>query len=511
MPSRRLLLGCCDISVSSDASKSFGGSSFAHPLREGSDSTSPATPINANRARKRARISKFTYDHDNPAVLPIFLLPSRGGQTLGQQSQSMEIDTEILTRRLTAKYTKRKGKAGLGHRAIDGSFASYRKGTRISGFRGCGASARRLKGFSMRPAQSLTIERLESRCVLSAVGPDLPRHIAPAAETSVVPLPAIATPPAETVARPAHHEDLAADRTPVLMPGIHPTEYAAQSSGFNSAPSGYWAPEPVVTYVEVITITIYNPAPSHGFNDGFYDLPSRPEYRPPSGLKQVLIEPPEGASVASTTLGADSLQTKVSEHANLSEIQTQQASSQSAALNRLATNAASQTAYPAAPLIVRGTTLTPTPAAMELLEFVLGKRSASANVARLAGDPSQTAIAWATSAVQLVQAGTTGLAGGDLIADFVRGLPRLAEMPLPSVEQAIETVMADIKLIGTEVSQWLEGIHFTPMVLAVTAATAGAGAAAYLRRRSGREAGDRDDEASSSWLFARLQTIPLEA
>jgi hypothetical protein len=49
------------------------------------------------------------------------------------------------------------------------------------------------------------------------------------------------------------------------------------------------------------------------------------------------------------------------------------------------------------------------------------------------------------------------------------------------------------------------------MVLAVTAATAGAGAAAYLRRRSGREVRDRDDEASSSWLFARLQTIPLEA
>src|SRR6478736_5886791 len=115
MPSRRLLLGCCDISVSSDASKSFGGSSFAHPLREGSDSTSPAIPINANRARKRARISKFTYDHDNPAVLPIFLLPKprqrNSRANAGQQSQSMEIDTEILTRRLTAKYTKRKGKA----------------------------------------------------------------------------------------------------------------------------------------------------------------------------------------------------------------------------------------------------------------------------------------------------------------------------------------------------------------------------------------------------------------
>jgi hypothetical protein len=81
---------------------------------------------------------------------------------------------------------------------------------------------------------------------------------------------------------------------------------------------------------------------------------------------------------------------------------------------------------------------------------------------------------------------------------------------LPSVQQALDTVMADIKLIGTEVSEWLGSVRVTPTVLAVTAATAGAGAAAYLRRRKGRETGNHDDEASSSWLFARLQTIPLQ-
>jgi hypothetical protein len=383
----------------------------------------------------------------------------------------------------------------------------------MSGFRGCGALGRRLKGTIMRPAQSFTVERLESRCVLSAMGPDLPRPAAPLpVETSVAPLPAIATPPAEIVTRPAHHEDLVDHPASNPLPGGHPTEYAAQSSspGFNSAPSGYWAPEQVVTYVEEITIIIHIPTPSYGYSDGgFYDISSRPDYRPPSGSKQVAFVPLEGTSSTTTTPGADALQAKVGEHANLSETLTPEQASSQSAVSRVATSSTNQAAYPVAPLTVRTATLTPTPAAAELLQF-LGKRSA-ANVAKLAGDPSQAAIAWATTAVQFVQAGTGNLSGGDLIADFVRGLPRLAEMPLPSVQQAIETVMADIKLIGTEVSEWLEGIHFTPMVLAVTAATAGAGAAAYLRRRTGREARDRDEEASSSWLFARLQPIPLEA
>jgi len=372
----------------------------------------------------------------------------------------------------------------------------------------------------MRQAQSrerlaFTVERLESRCVLSAMGPDLPRHIVPApSETSVSPPVSIATPPVELVTQPIHHQEFGADRTSVLMPGIHPTEYAGQSlsSGFNSAPSGFWAPEPVVTYVEVITITVRSPGPSYGYNDGFYDIPSRSEYRPPSGAKQVAIFPLEGESAATTTPEADSLQSKGSEHANLSETQTHdQASSQSAALNRVATSAINQTAYPLAPLTARPTTLTSAPAATQLLEFVLGNRSAAANAAKSAGDPSQAAIAWAASAAQFVQSSAVSLPGGDLIADFVRGVPGLAEMRLPSVQEAIDTVMADIKLIGTDVSGWLEGIHFTPMVLAVTAATAGAGAAAYLRRRTGREARDRDEEASSSWLFARLQPIPLES
>jgi len=423
----------------------------------------------------------------------------------------MEIDTKILTRRSAGKYTADKGKAGPGHRTIDGSFASYRKVTRMSGFRGCGALGRRLKGISMRPAQSLTVERLESRCVLSAMGPDLPRLATPLrAETNVAPLPAIAAPPAEIVTRAAHHDDYFADHSPVNpLPSGRLPEYMAQPSspGFNSAPSGYWAPEPVVTYVFAeFSNSIHGSAPSFGYNDGFYDIPSRPEYRPPSGSKQMPLVPLEGASAA-TTPGTDS-SAKVSEHTNLSEALTQ-SSSQSAAISRVGTSATNQTAYPVAPLTVRTATLTPTPAATELLEFVLGKCSA-ANAAKLAGDPSQAAIAWATSAAQFVQASAVNLPGSDLIADLVRGLPRLAEMPLPSVQQAIETVMADIKLIGTEVSQWLEGIHFTPMVLAVTAATAGAGTAAYLRRRGGREARDRDDEASSSWLFARLQPIPLE-
>lgn len=344
------------------------------------------------------------------------------------------------------------------------------------------------------------------------MGPDLPLHPASTpVETSVAPLPSIATPPAEIATRTAHHEDFT-DHTAVnLVPSGHPTEYVAQPSspGFNLAPSGFWAPEPVVTYVEEITIIIHSPSPSSGYNDGgFYDIPSHPDYHPPANSKPIV--PLEGASAA-TTPGADSSEAKAGEHTNLSEMLAHdQSSSQSAAVNRVATGATNQTAYPVASLTVRTATLAPTPSATELLEFVLGKRSAAANAAKLGADPSQSAVAWATSAVQLVESSAANLPGGDLISDSVRGLPRLAEMPLPGVQLAIETVMADIKLIGTEVSGWLEGIHFTPMVLAVAAATAGAGAAAYLRRRGGREARDRDGEASSSWLFARLQPIPLE-
>jgi len=159
----------------------------------------------------------------------------------GQQAQTMEIDAEILTRRLTAKYTTRKGKAGPGHRTIDGSFASYRKGTRMSGFRGCGARSRRPRGFSMRPAQSLerlalkrlvlTVERLETRCVLSAMGPDLPLQVVPAPiETSVAPPVSVAAPPVEQGTQPMRHQDFGASHTPeILMPDIHPTEIGRAS------------------------------------------------------------------------------------------------------------------------------------------------------------------------------------------------------------------------------------------------------------------------------------------
>jgi hypothetical protein len=409
----------------------------------------------------------------------------------------MEIEAKILTRPLTAKYTRHKGKAGPGHRTIDGSFASYRKGTRMSGFRGCGGLRRRLKGIVMRPAQSFTVERLESRCVLNA-GPALPPPPAHSPVESNGPsLVALIALPSDVhgaISRDDHSAapDMGNHHVP-LDNGYAPVSY-------NSGQSAIW--------VDVIFVS--DPPPSYGYTGGgFFDMPPRPEYRPPS--KQVAFLPLDGASAGNTTVGTDSSEAKVSEHANLSEMQTHEQSSTESAASRVAMSATTtQAAYPVAPLTVRTATLTPTPAATELLEFVLGKVSA-ANVAKLAGDPSQAAIAWASSAVQIVQAGTTGLPGGDLVADFVRGLPRLADMPLPSVQRAIETVMADIKLIGTEVSEWFEGIHFTPMVLAVTAATTGAGAATYLRRRGGREARDRDEEASSSWLFARLQTIPLEA
>ena len=90
------------------------------------------------------------------------------------------------------------------------------------------------------------------------------------------------------------------------------------------------------------------------------------------------------------------------------------------------------------------------------------------------------------------------------------GKAALADMPLDMsrMEQALETVVSEVKLIGPEVARWLDGIHVTPLTVAIAAAAVASGSVYYLRRRSVRRADRPEDEASSSWLFARLQPTP---
>jgi hypothetical protein len=109
----------------------------------------------------------------------------------------------------------------------------------------------------------------------------------------------------------------------------------------------------------------------------------------------------------------------------------------------------------------------------------------------------------------------SGLPGGHSLAvgEIVlppEGKAALAELPLDlrRMEQALETVVSEVKLIGPEVARWFDGIHATPVTVAIAAAAVAGGSIYYLRRRGTRRADRPEDEASSSWLFARLQPTP---
>ncbi len=93
---------------------------------------------------------------------------------------------------------------------------------------------------------------------------------------------------------------------------------------------------------------------------------------------------------------------------------------------------------------------------------------------------------------------------------LLEGKAALAALPLDlrRMEQALETVVSEVKSIGPEVARWFDGVHAVPVTIAIAAAAVAGGSIYYWRRRKTRRLDRPEDEASSSWLFARLQPTP---
>jgi hypothetical protein len=127
------------------------------------------------------------------------------------------------------------------------------------------------------------------------------------------------------------------------------------------------------------------------------------------------------------------------------------------------------------------------------------------------GEVAQSAIASAAnSAHQAIQ--LAGGAASYLQTHAMANLPvdkaSLAGMPLDiaNIDQALRTVMSEMKSLGVEVTHWLDNMHLTPIVTTAVVAAFGGGAIYYWRRCNTEETNQPGEEASSSWLFARLQS-----
>jgi hypothetical protein len=138
-----------------------------------------------------------------------------------------------------------------------------------------------------------------------------------------------------------------------------------------------------------------------------------------------------------------------------------------------------------------------------IYEAPLAQNSAAigANLASGAGAPvlvnAKTALANSAS--------SNSVANWPVQKASLVGLP----LNVAAVERALEKVMGEIGQLEASVGTWLDSQHLAPVVVAITVVTLGAGTAVYLCRRGSKRAQKRaNEEASSSWLFARLQSIP---
>lgn len=104
---------------------------------------------------------------------------------------------------------------------------------------------------------------------------------------------------------------------------------------------------------------------------------------------------------------------------------------------------------------------------------------------------------------------SVGGAKGDGDSDHT---PVIAGMPvsLAAVNHAIDTVMSQISSLGTGFSRWFDDLHVSPTTLEFGVGALAVATTVYARRRFKRKLEEIEDEASSSWLFARMQAASAE-
>ena len=104
----------------------------------------------------------------------------------------------------------------------------------------------------------------------------------------------------------------------------------------------------------------------------------------------------------------------------------------------------------------------------------------------------------------------------NLSSPHVRHLARAAGAPaalagiplnMHAIDQALHSVVDEVDMMGSELGQWLDDMHLTPLAVVATVAAASAGAVYYVRYRSDNGGKIHNEEDSSSWLFARLHTF----
>jgi hypothetical protein len=134
----------------------------------------------------------------------------------------------------------------------------------------------------------------------------------------------------------------------------------------------------------------------------------------------------------------------------------------------------------------------------------LPQHAESTAASKLAIVPASGKAANWASGGQVLSVGEAGSDADRKIA--MAGLP----VNLSAVDHAIKTVMAEIGQLSGDFTRWWDDREFKPAAIAVGAAAIGAAATYYLRRRGSRKLDEIEEEASTSWLFARLQPVPSE-
>ena len=406
----------------------------------------------------------------------------------------------------------------------------------------------RNRGVSCRNRAVRGLERLESRCVLSAgallpiAGP-LPRIVELAAkqDSSAIELENTAGPRDSFFESLASTPSQASNSTAIDLGRIsggsvvavtyHPSTFGGNwgttpysAFGFNSGAPRFFDFAPVEVQIYVIHFVMpgsdagqneyasnaFNNAKTAlnlPFNDGMMDDSN--SYAPQLAHPGLHIGVVPGMDLAVTTAA------RMTQHAGMATNATQFVGTGAPPMTTLATPAnysvlsatvGSHTAAdgqlasdPLAPLSATGAASTN-----------VQKKSPTIGAAEHSSPASQPAVA--PTSVELIVAGAQ-LSPANFVVNLIEGKASLADVPfnLKGVERALQTAVTDLERLSARVTNWAEENQVTIVAVTATAVAVGGLATFYLRRGASASAELRDDETSSNWLFLRLQTTPGEA